>query len=141
MSEPKLLTREEIIRRLRATVKPKPNPAPPPAQNCEVVDAVERWNAKSTEAVIQDATAHNRALAERMKHETTEDRRRQQEKREMAEWCDPRIRYQRELDRWWQSKLEAEAALDDGFDYSTGYKERRYKVTCHRGPGDPDWGL
>ena len=30
MSEPKLLTREEIIRRLRATVKPKPNPAPPP---------------------------------------------------------------------------------------------------------------
>jgi hypothetical protein len=29
MSEPKLLTREEIIRRLRATVKPKPNPTPP----------------------------------------------------------------------------------------------------------------
>jgi hypothetical protein len=28
MSEPKLLTREEIIRRLRATVKPKPNPNP-----------------------------------------------------------------------------------------------------------------
>jgi hypothetical protein len=147
MSEPKLLTREEIIRRLRATVKPKPNPAPPPAvaKEGKVVDAVERWNTKPTEAVIQDATSGNHALAQRIKHETMEARRRQQEKKEMAEFYaegqDPRARYQRELDRWWQSKLDAEAALEDEYDYSTGYKERRYKSSCHRGPGDSDWGL
>jgi len=31
------------------------------------------------------------------------------------------------------------SALDDEWDYSTGYMERRRKVTCHRGRHDPDF--
>jgi hypothetical protein len=124
-------TYEEILADLHAARidKPKPKPQPPTPQQ----QAAERFNPNNTptEAVIQHATAGNDALARRM----------EAERREMAEWNDPRVRYQRELDRWWQSKLDAEAALDDGFDYSTGYKERRYKTTCHRGKGDPDYGL
>jgi hypothetical protein len=58
--------------------------------------------------VIQDATLGNQALAERI---TAEDHRRRQEARELKEWQDPRVRYQHELDRWWQSKLDVEAEL------------------------------
>jgi hypothetical protein len=99
--------------------------------------AQQRFNEakKPTVAVINEATAHNDAFARRIARE----------REEMSQWAtegqDPRIKYQRELDRWWQSKLDAEAALDDGYEYSTGYKERRYKTTCHRGPGDPDYGI
>jgi hypothetical protein len=116
--------------------KKKPAEPEPPRDDAVVISP--NWDRKPTEAVIQEATRGNQALAERM---TAEDRCRRHEAKELAEWNDPRARHQRELDRWWQSKLDAEAALDDGYDYSTGFKERKRKMTCHRGPGDPDWGL
>jgi hypothetical protein len=97
------------------------------------VKAQERFNEanKPTVAVIDEATRSNDAFTRRIA----------KEREEMAQWGDPRARYQRELDRWWQSKLDAEASLDDGYDYSTGYKVRRRQATCHRGPGDPDCGM
>jgi hypothetical protein len=52
-----------------------------------------------------------------------------------TEW----VRKQKLLDHLWQQKLDAEALLDDEWDYSTGYMERRHKVTCHRGRWDPDF--
>jgi hypothetical protein len=125
---------EEIVSRIK-TPKLERRKKPPEADRVVILRELPK---KPTEAVIQDATRGNQALAERM---TAESWRRRQEAKEIAEWNDPRARHQRELDRWWQSKLDAEAALDDGYDYSTGFRERRYKTTCHRGPGDPDWGL
>jgi hypothetical protein len=127
--------REEIRRVLReARPKRRPPLAPVPPPNLK---AQEHFNEakKPTVAIIQDATLGNDAFARRIAKE------REEMSRWAAEGQDPRIKYQRELDRWWQSKLDAEAALDDGYDYSTGYKERRYKTTCHRGPGDPDYGI
>jgi hypothetical protein len=53
----------------------------------------------------------------------------------------PQVKGQAIIDRLWQLKLDAEASFDDGFDYSTGFKEPRYRASCHRGRGDPDWGL
>jgi hypothetical protein len=128
---------EEIIAKTpKLERKKRPESLAPPS-GPTVISARERLPEKPTEAVIQDATRGNQALAERM---TMEGQRSRQVAKELAEWNDPRTRHQHELDRWWQSKLDAEAALDE-FDYSTGFKERRYKTTCHRGPGDPDWGL
>jgi hypothetical protein len=97
------------------------------------VKAQERFNEanKPTVAVIDEATRSNDAFARRIA----------QERKEMAQWNDPRVRYQRELDRWWQSKLDAEAALDDGYVNVGGFRERRYKTTCHKGKGDPDYGM
>jgi len=115
--------RDEIYRQALAACRPKVRPAPQSAE----AKAQERFaeTNKPTKNIINDAAAHNDALARRVQ----------------AEAEGVRIRYQRELDRWWQSKLDAEAALDDGYDYSTGYRERRYRTTCHRGRGDPDYGL
>ena len=63
----------------------------------------------------------------------------------MAQWIaegqDPRVRYQRELDRFTEASRAIEAALDDGYVYVGGFREPRYKTTCHKGKGDPDWGL
>jgi hypothetical protein len=106
------MTEEQIVARLLAGRLDKP-PAPKPPKPASV-KAEERWdrNVKPTRAVIQEATTHNQALAERM---TMEDRRRRQEAKEMAEWSagydNPLTRYQRELDRWQQSKLDAEQAI------------------------------
>jgi len=107
-----MMTEEQIVARLLAGRLDRP-PAPKPPKPTSV-KSEERWdrNVKPTEAVIQEATTHNQALAERM---TAEDRRRRQEAKEMAEWSagydDPRSRYQRQLDQWWQSKLDAEEAV------------------------------
>jgi hypothetical protein len=120
------------IRRLLAEARPKRRPplAPVPAPN---VKAQERFNEanKPTVAVIDEATRSNDAFARRIA----------QERKEMAQWNDPRARYQRELDRWWQSKLDAEAALDDDYVYVGGFRERRRQTTCHKGKGDPDYGM
>jgi hypothetical protein len=51
---------------------------------------------------------------------------------------DPQARAQAELDRWWQSQRDDAI---DRYTYWGGYKEPRFKTTCHRGPGDPDFGL
>ena len=124
------------IRRLLAEARPKRRPPlqPVPPAN---VKAHERFDEakKPTEAVIQEATRGNDAFARRIA----------KEREEMTQWAaegqDPRARYQRELDRWWQSKLDAEAALDDDHVYVGGFRERRYKTTCHKGKGDPDYGM
>jgi hypothetical protein len=130
-----MMTEEQIIARLQAVRLDRPRqPAPPkPA----AVKAEERFAEANqpTVAIIDAATAGNTALARRV----------QAERKELGQWVaegqDPRMRYQRELDRWWQSKLDAEAALDDGYVEIGGFREPRYRTTCHRGKGDPDYGL
>ena len=62
-----------------------------------------------------------------------------QRRREIAEADQDWVRKQKLLDHLWQTKLDAEASLDDDYDYSTGYAERRHKVTCHRGRWDSDF--
>jgi hypothetical protein len=69
---------------------------------------------------------------------TAEDRRSQQMAKEVAEWNAQR--YQRELDRCWQARLDFEAD-DDDWVMIGGFREPRYRTTCHRGKGDPDYGL
>jgi hypothetical protein len=63
----------------------------------------------------------------------------------MAQWAaegqDPRIAYQRELDRFMEAKRIIETSLEDEQVYIGGFLEPRYRTTCHRGKGDPDWGL
>jgi hypothetical protein len=121
-----MLTREEItdaeraeIRRVLREARPKPRPplqpVPPPKP---AVNVQERWNErvrednKPTVQIINETTAHNQAFARRMERERAEDRRGRQYVKEMAEWNvegqDPRVRYQRELDRWWESQKLAE---------------------------------
>jgi hypothetical protein len=72
---------------------------------------------------------------------TFEQKRARRIQREILEFeKDARAKQQAVLDRWWQTKLDLES-LDDGFDYSTGFREPRYRETLHRGKFDPDWGL
>jgi len=79
-----------------------------------------------------------------VQEDTYETRRRRQEAKEMAEWSagydDPRTRYQRELDRFMEANRVIEASLEDEYVYVGGFREPRYKTTCHRGKGDPDYG-
>ena len=60
-------------------------------------------------------------------------------RQEIAESDTEWVRKQKLLDYLWQTKLDAEAPLDDEWDYSTGFAERRHKPTCHRGRWDPDF--
>jgi hypothetical protein len=73
-------------------------------------------------------------------NDTADDRRSQQMAKEIAEANDPRARYQRELNRQWQARLDLEAD-DDEYVMIGGFREPRYRTTCHRGRGDPDYGL
>ena len=61
-----------------------------------------------------------------------------QRRREIEEDDTDWVRKQKMLDLLWQTKLDSEA-VDDEWDYSTGFAERRHKVTCHRGRWDPDF--
>ena len=131
-----MMTEEQIIARLQAVRLDRP-PAPKPPPKPEV-KAQERFFApKPREAIAQQAATSAEAFAKVVVEDTQEARRRRQEAKELAEWNDPRHAYQRELDRF----MQANRVIEDAFDYSTGFKERRYKTTCHRGPGDPDYGL
>jgi hypothetical protein len=119
-----MMTEEQMYQRLlagRLDKPPAPKPLPPP-KSVEV-RAEERWseNNKPTVQVINEFTDKTDAFTRRMKEEE-----------------DARARYQREIDRAWQSKLNLEAELNDGYDYSVGFRERR-RATCHRGPSDSDW--
>ena len=62
-----------------------------------------------------------------------------QMRREIEQADQEWVRKQKLLDLLWQAKLDAEAPLDDDWDYSPGYMERRHKVTCHRGRWDSDF--
>jgi hypothetical protein len=106
-----MMTEEQIIARLLAVRLDKP-PTPkavPPPKPAEVL-AEERWREdhKSTPQVINEFADKTDALTRRLRQED-----------------DARARYQREIDRAWQRKLDLEAELNDGYDYSTGFRERR----------------
>jgi hypothetical protein len=116
-----MMTEEQMMARLLAArldkpPPPKPVPKPKPAQ----VKADERFaQPKPREAVAAQAAVSTKALAEQMRQDrqgTAEDRRRQREREEMAQWRaegeDARTRYQRELDRWCQYKLDVEAEIE-----------------------------
>jgi hypothetical protein len=81
-----------------------------------------------------------------MTHKTAEDRRNRQYAKELAQYNaegeDARVRYQRQLDEWVQRQRDLDAEFDDD-DYVMigGFREPRYRTTCHRGRGDPDFGL
>src|SRR5215469_17194707 len=128
--------RAEIRRVLReARPKPRPplQPVPPAA-----VKLQQRGADRPDEAIMQDAAKSAEAqvqMAQRWR-----DRRQEQLAKELAEQNDPRARYQAELDRWWQLQRDLAEALDDQV-YVGGFLEPRYRTTCHRGNGDPDWGL
>jgi hypothetical protein len=79
------------------------------------------------------------SIADAQPVETYQMRINKQMRREMEEADQERIRQQKLVDHLWQAKLDAEAPLDDDWDYSTGFQERRHKVTCHRGRWDPDF--
>ena len=74
-----------------------------------------------------------------MTEDSYERRRQAQMRREIEEADQDWIRKQKLLDHLWQQKLDAESSFDDEWDYSTGFAERRHKVTCHRGRWDPDF--
>src|SRR5262249_34141249 len=93
--------------------------------------------ANNREAIAAQAAISTEALAEVV---TQEDRRSQQMGKEIAEW-QAQDRYMRELNRWWQAKQEIEAAIEPDYVMVGGFLEPRYKTTCHRGKGDPDWGM
>ena len=72
-------------------------------------------------------------------NDTAEDRRSQQMAKEIAEW-NAQGAYERELNRQWQARLDFEAD-DDEWVMIGGFRERRYRTSCHVGKGDPDYGL
>jgi hypothetical protein len=49
-----------------------------------------------------------------------------------------RRHYQRVLDDW-VTQQRYFADLEDEWDYSTGFRERRHKTSFHRGRSDSDW--
>ena len=134
-----MMTEEQIVARLLAGRLDKPpQPAPPPKPEAK---AQERWaQPKPCEAIAAQAAASTEALAKVMREETAEDRRSRQMAKEIAEW-QAQDRYQQELNRWWQAKQEIEAAIEPDYVMVGGFLEPRYKTTCHKGKGDPDWGL
>src|SRR6516162_6180026 len=85
--------RDEVYRRALAACRPKAPPPKPPAK----VVAQQRWAEKPTEVVIRDAAVHNEAVAERL---------RQEREQQIAEAR--RAEYQAQLDRHWQSMLDAQ---------------------------------
>jgi len=124
------------IRRVLREARPKPRPPLQPVPPA-TVKLQQRGANRPDEAIMQDAAKTAEAQVE-MAQRWRRDRRREQEAK-IAEF-DPRARYQAELDRWWQLQRDFAEALDDHV-YVGGFREPRYKTTCHRGPGDPDWGL
>jgi hypothetical protein len=90
-----MLTSEEIINMFMA-IEAKPRAAPPKRKPAQV-KFDERCAEKPTEAMIRDAAVHNEAVAERLRKE-----------RELAVAEARRANYQAQLDRHWQSMLDAQ---------------------------------
>jgi hypothetical protein len=127
--------RERMRQELLASFRPQP-PPPKPTRSAQLE---ERGANRPDEAIMQDAAKSAEAQVE-MARRWRRDRRQEQLAKELAELNHPRVRYQAELDRWWQLQRDFADALDDGYVNVGGFRERR-RPTCHRGPGDPDWGL
>ena len=125
------------IRRVLREARPKPRPPLQPVPPA-TVKLQQRGANRPDEAIMQDAAKTAKAQVEMAQR--WRDRRQEQLAKELAEQNDPRARYQAELDRWWQLQRDFADALDDHVMVG-GFREPRYKATCHRGPGDPDWGL
>jgi len=133
-----MMTEEQIVARLLAGRLDKP-PAPKPPPKPEV-KANEVWDKDRRQTIAKNAATSAEAFAQIVQEDSREARRRKQEAKELAEWSDPRARYQRELNRFWEAKQMIEASLDDGYVEIAGFREPRYRTTCHRGKGDPDYG-
>jgi hypothetical protein len=131
-----MMTEDQIVARLlRGRLDKPPAPKPPPKPEAK---AQEVWAApKPHEAIAQQAAVSAEALAKVVVEDTYEARRRRQEAKELAEWNDPRSRYQRELDRF----MEASRVIETEYVEIGGFREPRYRTTCHRGKGDPDYGV
>jgi hypothetical protein len=128
-----MFTKEEKDR-MRQELLASFRPKPPPPKPTPSAQSEERWTEKD------DVTVQQLVVSTEAGAKMAQKWRQEQQAKELAELNSPRARYQRELDRWWQAKLDLEAALDDHVMVG-GFWEPRYKTTCHRGPGDPDWGL
>jgi hypothetical protein len=133
-----MMTEEQIVARLLAGRLDKP-PAPKPPPKPEA-KATEVWDKDRRQTIAKNAATSAEAFAQIVQEDSREARRRKQEAKELAEWSDPRARYQRELNRFWEAKQMIEASLDDGYVEIAGFREPRYRTTCHRGKGDPDYG-
>ena len=97
---------DEIYRLALGNARPKPKPKPVLATvKGKEVEHTKPANAKPTDAVIDAATTHNHALADRL--ETMEGRRQKQIAKELAENNDL---YWNRLVDWWQSKKRTEEA-------------------------------
>ena len=127
--------RDRMRQELLESFRPQP---PPPKPNAEAKMQSLREAQRPDEAIMQDAAKSAEAQVEMARR--WRNRRGEQLAKELAEQNDPRARYQAELDRWWQLQRDLAEALDDQV-YVGGFLEPRYRTTCHRGPGDPDWGL
>ena len=130
---------EELWQACLDIFKPTPKPPPKPATQ----KAAESWANPPDEAIIQNAAKSAEAqlaMAERWR-----DRRQERLAKEYAEYqaeqADPRTKYQRELDAWWEQQRSLADALDDGYVEIGGFRERRRGAMYHRGKGDPDYGL
>ncbi len=116
--------------------KPKPKPTP-------TEKAQDRWATPPDEAILQQAAKSAEAQLEMV--ERWRDRRQERLAKEYAEWNeqnnDPRVKYQRELDAWWQRQRDLADALDDGYVEIGGFRERRKGAQFHKAKGDADYGL
>jgi hypothetical protein len=132
-----MFTKEERDR-MRQELLASFRPQPPPPKPTPAEKAQERFSQpQPREAVAQQAAASAERLAEVMREDTYEARRRRQEARELAEFNDPRNAYQRELDRF----MEASRVIETEYVEIAGFREPRYRTSCHRGRGDPDYGV
>src|SRR5215469_8664653 len=132
-----MFTKEERDR-MRQELLASFRPQPPPPKPTPSAQLEERGANRPDEAIMQDAAKSAEAQVQMARR--WRNRRGEQLAKEIAEQNDPRARYQAELDRWWQLQRDFADALDDHV-YVGGFREPRYKTTCHRGPGDPDYGL
>ena len=137
-----MMTEEQIVARLLAGRLDKPPALKPPPK--PEVKANEVWDKDRRQTIAKNAATSAEAFAHVVQEDSYEARRRRQEAKEAAEWSagydDPRTRYQRELDRFWEAHRRIEEAVEDEMVEIGGFLERRYKSSCHRGKGDPDYG-
>jgi hypothetical protein len=127
-----MMTEDQIVARLLAARLDKPpTPKPKPAASAQ---SEERWTEKD------DVTVQQLVVSTEAGAKMAQKWRQERQAKELAERNDPRARYQAELDRWWQAKRDFAEALDDHVMVG-GFWEPRYKTTCHKGKGDPDWGM
>jgi len=59
---------------------------------------------------------------------------------ELAEFDTPQARYQAVIDRYWEAQRDAESDWDDEYVEIAGFREPRYRTSCHVGKRDPDFG-